>query len=61
MTADCVGRAMRADESSADPTKAFDAARRYLAARCWALAGCGTGEDGDKLSEAERTHARQPG
>src|SRR5262249_32610993 len=32
---------------------------RYPAARCAALAGCGLGEDGARLSEAERTRWRK--
>jgi serine/threonine-protein kinase len=35
------------------------AEHRYHAARCAALAGCGPGNDGDKLSEAERTRWRK--
>src|SRR5262249_46372323 len=59
MTAECLRRAVRAYEEPADPTQAFNSACRYLAARCSALAGCGLGKDGDRLSEAERARWRK--
>jgi serine/threonine-protein kinase len=57
LTAECLRRT-RAPEHPADPTEVFNAACRYHAARCAALAGCGLGEDGAKLSEAARAHWR---
>jgi serine/threonine-protein kinase len=59
MTAECRRRAIRGYEDRSDPIKAFNASCRYLAARCSALAGCGLGKDGDKLSEAEQTLRRK--
>jgi serine/threonine-protein kinase len=59
MTAECLRRAIRGYGSSADPTGAFNAACRYLAARCSALAGCGPGKDGDKLGAAGRARWRK--
>jgi serine/threonine-protein kinase len=59
MNAACIDRAIRSYESPGGPVKAFDAACRYLAARCAALAGCGLGKDADKINEAQRTHARK--
>jgi serine/threonine-protein kinase len=63
MTTECFRRAIEAYGSTADPIAAFNSACRYLAARCAALAACGQGKDGDKLSEPERArwrkHARE--
>jgi tetratricopeptide (TPR) repeat protein len=59
MTAECHHFAIRAYGDPSDPIRAFNAACRYLAARCAALAGCGLGKDGDKLSEVERTRWRK--
>jgi serine/threonine-protein kinase len=59
MTEDCLSRAIRGYSSGANPTEAFNAACRYLAARCAAAAGCGVGNDQDKLSDAQRTHWRK--
>jgi serine/threonine-protein kinase len=56
---ECLGRALQGAEGPPDPTEAFKAACRYRAASCSALAGCGLGKDGYKLSEAERTHWRK--
>jgi tetratricopeptide (TPR) repeat protein len=52
-------RRTRGREAAADRIEVFDSACRYLAARCAALAGCGLGKDGEKLSEEERTRWRQ--
>ncbi|HVI85153.1 MAG TPA: tetratricopeptide repeat protein, partial [bacterium] len=52
-------RRTRGREAAADRIEVFDSACRYLAARCAALAGCGLGKDGEKLSEEERTRLRQ--
>jgi tetratricopeptide (TPR) repeat protein len=59
MTTECLGRAIRAYEEPADPIKEFNAPCRYLAARCSALAGCGLGNDGAKIAEAERACLRK--
>jgi serine/threonine-protein kinase len=50
-----------ADAFAADPCLADDlkASHRYNAARAAALAGCGRGDDADKLNEAERTRWRK--
>jgi serine/threonine-protein kinase len=56
---ECLERAIRGYESSSDPTAAFNAACRYLAARCAASAGCGQGKDRDKLSGAQRQRWRR--
>jgi serine/threonine-protein kinase len=58
LTMDCLRRS-QGPEHPADPIEVFNAPCRYLAARCAALAGCGVGEDGAKLSEAERTRWRK--
>jgi serine/threonine-protein kinase len=55
----CLRRATQGQDLPADRTDAFNAACRYRAARCAALAGRGLGKDGDKLIEAERTRWRQ--
>jgi serine/threonine-protein kinase len=59
MTAECHHFATLAYRDPSDPIRAFNAACRYLAARCAALAGCGLGKDGAKLSEAGRTRWRK--
>jgi len=59
LTTECYRRAIRDYGSTAEPTAAFNAACRYLAACCAALAGCGLAKDGDKLSGAERTRWRK--
>jgi serine/threonine-protein kinase len=59
MTKECFLRAIEGYGSTADPTAAFNVACRYLAARCAALAGCGLGKDGEKLSEVERSRWRK--
>src|SRR5262249_41638580 len=58
LTADCRNRSAR-EQSLVDRIEALNTECRYLAARCAALAGCGLGKDGAKLSEAERTHWRR--
>jgi tetratricopeptide (TPR) repeat protein len=59
MMTECRGRAVQIYQATAEPTAAFNAACRYLAARCAALAGCGVAGDTDKLGEAERTRWRK--
>jgi tRNA A-37 threonylcarbamoyl transferase component Bud32/tetratricopeptide (TPR) repeat protein len=60
LNADCLRRATQGKKSiSGDRLDAFNAACRYLAARCAALAGCGLGKDGADLSVLERTHWRK--
>src|SRR5262249_20854809 len=58
LTRDCLRRT-QGPEHPGDPIEVFNAACRYLAARCAALAGCGVGKDGAKLNEAERTRWRK--
>jgi serine/threonine-protein kinase len=60
LNADCLRRAIQGKKSiSGDRLDAFNAACRYLAARCAALAGCGLGKDGADLSVLDRTHWRK--
>ena len=60
LNADCLRRATEGKKSiSGDRLDAFNAACRYLAARCAALAGCGLGKDGADLSALEQTHWRK--
>jgi serine/threonine-protein kinase len=58
LTAECLRRT-RGPEQPGDPIEVFNAACRYLAARCAALAGCGLGKDGAGLSAKERTRWRR--
>jgi eukaryotic-like serine/threonine-protein kinase len=58
LTTECLRRA-QGFQQPAERIETFNAACRYLAARCAALAGCGLGKDGANLSEAERTHWRK--
>jgi serine/threonine-protein kinase len=58
LTTDCLRRT-QGPEHPDDPIEVFNAACRYLAARCAALAGCGFGKDGAELNEAERTRWRK--
>src|SRR5262249_28503235 len=51
--ADCLNRAVRAEES-ADWNEILNAEHRYVAARCAALFGCGFGNDGNEFGDAER-------
>jgi tetratricopeptide (TPR) repeat protein len=59
LTRECVGRAVELYVANHDPAAAFNVACRYHAARCAAVAGCGLGENRDKLSEAQRTRWRK--
>ena len=56
-TAEILGRAAKEKERS-QRIRVLKTEPRYLAARCAALAGCGVGEDGPKLSDAERRRWR---
>jgi serine/threonine-protein kinase len=56
-TAECLRRAALEKERH-DRIFVLKTEPRYLAARCAALAGCGLGEDGPRLSDAERTRWR---
>jgi hypothetical protein len=58
LTTQCRHRAAQEPEKS-NRVEALNTECRYLAARCAALAGCGLGKDGAKLSEAERAHWRR--
>jgi hypothetical protein len=56
----CLRRATQGKKLiSGDRLDTFNAACRYLAARCAALAGCGLGKDGPDLSVPERTRWRK--
>jgi len=57
LNAECLVRTQGL-EAPADRIEVFDTPCRYLAARCAALAGCGLGSDGARLSEDERTRWR---
>src|SRR5688572_7415831 len=57
-TADCLRRA-KLEKERHDRINVLKTEPRYLAARCAALAGCGLGEDGPKLSDAERAKWRR--
>jgi serine/threonine-protein kinase len=57
-TADCLRRAAMEKERH-DRINVLKTAPRYLAARCAALAGCGLGDDGPKLTDAERAKWRR--
>jgi serine/threonine-protein kinase len=57
-TAECARRAATEKERN-DRISALKTEPRYLAARCAALAGCGLGEDGPTLNDAERTRWRR--
>jgi serine/threonine-protein kinase len=54
----CLSRT-RAPEHPGNPTEIFNAACRYHAARCAALAGCGLARDAAQLDNAERTRWRR--
>jgi serine/threonine-protein kinase len=58
LNADCLHRAQGA-ESPGNPCENFNTACRYLAARNAALAGCGMGNDADKLDDVDRTALRK--
>jgi serine/threonine-protein kinase len=55
----CRGRAELGDQQRIGRLEELATRCRYPAARCAAKAGCGLGEDGAKLSEAERTRWRR--
>jgi serine/threonine-protein kinase len=57
LTADCLRRT-RGPEQPADLIELFNAASRYHAARCAALAGRGLGKDAGALGVAEQMHWR---
>jgi serine/threonine-protein kinase len=57
-TGDCLHRAALEKERN-DRIYVLKTEPRYLAARCAALAGCGQGEDGPKLGDAERAKWRR--
>jgi serine/threonine-protein kinase len=59
LTADCRSRAALGDKQPVGRLEELATECRYPAARCAALAGCGRGADGAKLSEAERTRWRR--
>jgi eukaryotic-like serine/threonine-protein kinase len=59
LTSQCRFRAARGDQQPVGRLEELATECRYPAARCAALAGCGLGEDGAKLSEAERTRWRK--
>jgi eukaryotic-like serine/threonine-protein kinase len=59
LTSECRSRAALGDKQPIGRLEELAAECRYPAARCAALAGCGLGDDGAKLSEAERTHWRR--
>jgi serine/threonine-protein kinase len=58
LTAQCRRRAAQERDKS-DRGEALNTEGLYLAARCAALAGCGLGKDGARLSAAGRTHWRR--
>jgi tetratricopeptide (TPR) repeat protein/tRNA A-37 threonylcarbamoyl transferase component Bud32 len=59
LTTECRYRTLRDKEPFDDRMEPLDTECRYLAARCAALAGCGLGKDGAKLSAAERSRWRE--
>src|SRR5262249_45512665 len=59
LTAACRSRVALGDRLPIGRVEELASAGRYPAARCAALAGCGLGEDGAKLSAAERAHWRK--
>jgi serine/threonine-protein kinase len=59
LTTESLHRAARGDEQPLGRVEDLNTECRYPAARCAALAGCGLGKDGAKLSEAERTRWRK--
>jgi eukaryotic-like serine/threonine-protein kinase len=59
LTSECAYRAILGDKQPVGRVEELATECRYPAARCAALAGCGRGEDGSRLSEAERAHWRQ--
>jgi serine/threonine-protein kinase len=59
LTSACRSRAALGDKQPVGRVEELSAECRYPAARCAALAGCGLGEDGARLSEAERARWRR--
>jgi serine/threonine-protein kinase len=59
LAADCRSRAAQGDRRTFGRVEELAMGCRYPAARCAALAGCGRGEDGAKLAEAERGRWRR--
>jgi serine/threonine-protein kinase len=59
LAAECRSRVELADKRPLGRLEELNTACRYPAARCAALAGCGLGEDGARLSEAERMRWRK--
>ena len=55
----CRSRAALGDKQPVSRVEELATECRYPAARCAALAGCGLGEDGAKLDEAERARWRR--
>jgi serine/threonine-protein kinase len=55
LTAECLRRAALGDQQPVGRVEQLATECRYPAARCAALAGCGAGNDGGRLSESERT------
>src|SRR5262249_27015215 len=58
LTTECRYRSTQ-EEPYYERVESINTEARYLAARCAALAGCGLGRDGARLSRAERTRWRQ--
>ena len=59
LTSACRCRAALGDKQPVGRVEELATECRYPAARCAALSGCGVGEDGAKLDEAERTRWRK--
>ncbi len=59
LTSECRYRAALGDKQPVGRLEELATECRYPAARCAALAGCGLGKDGAKVSEAERTRWRK--
>ena len=59
LASDCRSRAALGDNQPVGRLEELATECRYPAARCAALAGCGRGEDGAKLTEAERARWRR--
>jgi serine/threonine-protein kinase len=59
LASDCRTRAALGDKQPVGRVEELNTQCRFPAARCAALAGCGLGEDGARLSEAERTRWRR--
>jgi serine/threonine-protein kinase len=59
LTSEGRSRAALGDQQPVGRVEELATACRYLAARCAAVAGCGLGKDGAKLTKAERARWRQ--